>query len=276
MKTITTTEIKKTKNSKSDKKTKSAKQDIITEVKEPETLSSTQETVNEQNLNESVNEQNLNESDNKESTESEQNSIEVGEILYSDEEFIQKLDTIIESFNYLNENNLKNHDINKEFINLIFKKMNKIDKLHTLFRTTSQDILTKELLLSIKSNGSKKKNPKKVVDKEKCAINLLRPTYKEVLKFLNLPDGTEISRAILIQGINAFVKKEKTENNPDIFVDGDSRSFKLIGDLKVLFEFARKQMILRGDSDEETPLPEKIGYTAIMKYLKYFLQEVKN
>jgi hypothetical protein len=169
---------------------------------------------------------------------------------------------------------LKNHDINKEFINTISKRMSKIDKLHTLFRTTSNDVLNKELIASIKSNGQKKKNPKKVVDKEKCAINLVYPTYTEVLKFLNLPEGTEISRGNLIQGINAFVKKEKTENNPDIFVEGDNKSFRPIGELKVLFEFARKQMILRGDSDEDTPLPEKIGYTGIMKYLKYFLHEV--
>ena len=260
----TETEINKTKTSKSGKKTKTSKVEVITE-----------QTIISEDLQESpkeiVIEENI-ESENKEIATEES---EIGDILYSNEEFIQKLDTIIDSFNFINENSLKNHDINKEFINVIHKKMTKMDKLHTLFRTTSQDVLNKELLASIKSNGQKKKNPKKVVDKEKCAINLVYPSYKEVLKFLNLPDGTEISRGNLIQGINAFVRKEKTENNPDIFVDGDNRSFKPIGELKVLFEFARKQMILRGDSDENTPLPEKIGYTEIMKYLKYLLQEVE-
>ena len=267
--TTTETEIKKTKTSKSSKKTKTPKEE-----------NTIQETIITEDLQESSKEnEKAIESENKEITnddkESEKNSSDTGDILYSNEEFIQKLDVIIESFNFINENGLKNHDINKDFINIISKKMIKIDKLHTLFRTTSQDVLNKELLASIKSNGQKKKNPKKTVDKEKCAINLVYPTYKEVLNFLNLPDGTQISRGNLIQGINAFVKKEKTENNPDIFVDGDNKSFRPIGELKVLFEFARKQMILRGDSDEDTPLPEKIGYTGIMKYLKYFLQEVE-
>ena len=76
------------------------------------------------------------ESENKEinndDKESEKNSSDTGDILYSNEEFIQKLDVIIESFNFINENGLKNHDINKDFINIISKKMIKIDKLHTL------------------------------------------------------------------------------------------------------------------------------------------------
>jgi hypothetical protein len=275
METINTveTEIKKTKTSKGNKKNKTPKEEVITTEQELilQNIQESNEIVTTEDKEITTEDKEITTED----KESEKNSSEVGEILYSNEEFIHYLDVIIDSFNFINENSLKNCEINKEFINVISKKMIKIDKLSTIFRTTSQDVLNKELLASIKSNGQKKKNPKKVVDKEKCAINLVYPTYKEVLKFLNLPDGTEISRGNLIQGINAFVKKEKTENNPDIFVEGDNRSFRPIGELKVLFEFARKQMILRGDSDEETPLPEKIGYTGIMKYLKYFLQVEK-
>jgi hypothetical protein len=274
MELTTETEIKKTKTSKGSKKNKIPKEEIITE--EQITNEDLQESTNEVVIEENIESGNLDlelEADSE--SESEKNTSDIDNILYSNEEFIQKLDILIDAFDFINKNSLKNYDINKEFINIISKKMIKIDKLHTVFRTTSQDIFSKELLSSIKSNGQKKKNPKKTVDKDKCAINLVYPSFKEVLKFLNLPDGTEISRRNLIQGINAFVKKEKTENNPDIYVEGDNRSFRLIGELKVLFEFARKQMILRGDSDEDTPLPEKIGYTGIMKYLKYFLKEVE-
>ena len=81
----------------------------------------------------------------------------------------------------------------------------------------------------------------------------------------------------MIQHINAFVKKEKTNNNPDIFVEGDNRKFYLIGDLKVLFDFIKNQMILREDLNESNSFENILSYNQIMKYLKYcFPVESKN
>ena len=112
---------------------------------------------------------------------------------------------------------------------------------------------------------------KKVVDKDKMAINKPHKTYPEVLTFMGLEEDSTISRAQLIQGINAFVKKQKAENNPEIFVEGNNKCFNLIGELKELFDFIKNQMINRGDltDENENSFPSYISYRDIMKYLKY-------
>ena len=130
-------------------------------------------------------------------------------------------------------------------------------------------MMLKENLVSLKYKDSKQNKPKKVVNKENLAINKLMTTYPEVLTFLKLEDGVQVSRALLIQSINSFVKKEKTENNPDIYVKGDNRCFNLIGELKVLFDFIKLRMIERGDLQNESEFPTNISYRQIMKYLKY-------
>ena len=66
-----------------------------------------------------------------------------------------------------------------------------------------------------------------------------------------------------------FCKKEKIANNPDIFVQGDNRRFRLIGNLRILFDFIKHKMILRGDLENPEEFPEHISYTDIFKYLKY-------
>jgi hypothetical protein len=102
-------------------------------------------------------------------------------------------------------------------------------------------------------------------------IEFLKSTYIEVLTFMKL-ENTEvkkIGKCDVLEQINAFVKKEKRANNPDIFVAGDNRRFRLISDLKILFDFIKHQMILRGNLENPEEFPEHIAYTDIFKYLKY-------
>lgn len=183
------------------------------------------------------------------------------------EEYLKHLDLILEGLTFINDKNLKEINLTKDFFTQVTTKCKKIIKLNTQMTTNIVDIMLKENLVSLKNKDSKQNKPKKVVNKENLAINKLMTTYPEVLAFLKLEDGTQVSRALLIQRINSFVKKEKTDKNPDITVAEDNRRFNLIGDLKILFDFIKLKMIERGELKDE--FPTHISYREIMKYLRY-------
>ena len=191
------------------------------------------------------------------------------------EEYLKKLDTIVECLTFVNDKNLKDLNLTKDFFSNVSTRYKKIIKLNNQMTTNLIDIMLKENLVSLKNKDSKQNKPKKVINKENLAINKLMTTYPEVLKFLKLDENAMVSRAQLIQNINAFVKKEKTENNPDIYVKGDNRCFNLIGELKVLFNFIKLKMLERGDLENESEFPNNISYRQIMKYLKYCFPEIK-
>ena len=185
------------------------------------------------------------------------------------EEYILTLDKIIESYTYLNNVSLKDLPMTKDTHIQIINKYKKIIKLNTVLVTDTTDYMSKENVISLKHKDAKQNKPKKVINKENMAINKLLPTYPEVLKFLKLEDGTNVSRALLIQKINNFVREEKLANNPDIYVEGNNQYFNLIGDLKIFFDFIKTKMIERQDLQDESSFPTKISYREIMKYLKY-------
>jgi len=191
------------------------------------------------------------------------------------EEYLKKLDIIVEAFSFINEKNIKDFNLTKDFFSNVSSKHKKINKSNTQLTTNLMDIMLKENLVSLKNKDLKQSKPKKVINKENLAINKLIITYPEVLKFLKFEDNAMVSRAQLIQNINAFVKKEKTDNNPDIYVKGDNRCFNLIGELKVLFDFIKLKMLERGDLENESEFPSNISYRQIMKYLKYCFHEIK-
>jgi hypothetical protein len=185
------------------------------------------------------------------------------------EDYLKKLHTVVELLTDITSTSLKDLEISKDFLNSLSSDSKKINKLNLTLVTAIQDFLLKENLSSLKKVSKSSKTPKKVVNKENFAINKPNDSYPEVLQFMGIEEGTPISKGQIIQKINAFVKEQKTSNNPDIFVEGDNRSFRIIGDLKVLFTFVQKQMIERGDMKSGDKFPEHIAYTGIMKYLKY-------
>lgn len=191
-------------------------------------------------------------------------------VTHTKEEIIQHFDNIIESLTFISNENLKDQDLTKEFLLAIANKIKKMNTLSPKVIQNTLELLLKENLSSIKSKDLKNgKKLKKTINKENCAINKKITSYPEIIKFMELPEDTLISKGQIIQSISAFVKKEKSNENPDIIVVGDNRSFRLIGSLKLLFNFIQKVMIERNDLKNEDPFPTQISYTQIMKYLKY-------
>jgi hypothetical protein len=189
---------------------------------------------------------------------------------YSCNDYLSKLDQVSDGLSYLNDKYLKDYDITKDFISQVNTKLKKINKFLFNINQTISDHLFKENLSSIKKDTKNSKKPKKQIDKEKCAINIVSDTYPEVLSFMELSDDvSQVSKAQVMQEINSYVKKEKLEKNPDILVEGDNKSFQINGRLSPLFVFIKKQMIERGDLQDESEFPKQLMYTQLMKYLKY-------
>jgi hypothetical protein len=201
---------------------------------------------------------------------SEVNSENSVELSYSTDEYIQKMILMNECLAYMNSVDLKNLDLTKENMTKICSNNKKSNQLLTKHNSSLMDHMCKENCSALKKE-SKNSKPKKVVDPSTMSINKKLPTYPEVLTFAKLADDSLISRAQLIQIINAFVKTNKEDKESGIYVNGDNKSFNLIGDLKVLFDFVKSQMITRGDLkvEDEASFPKKLGYRDIMKYLKY-------
>ena len=263
----TNTETKKPKVSKKTKKSEQTTESIneaSSKIEEPiKEILKTEPVITVQD--EEVNEQN-DEDENQETSDP--------EAVYSMNELLQNYDLFLKPLEFISKQNLKNYDVSKDSITQITKVMNKAIKLFANIQISNNDFLTKETASSLKTKDAKAKKPKKVVNKENFAINKENETYKEVLSFMKLGENTNVSKAQILQAINAFVKKEKTANNPEIFFEGDNKRFKLIGDLKILFEFIKKQMIKRGDLGNSDEFPKDLAYTQIMKYLKYCFPEI--
>jgi hypothetical protein len=84
---------------------------------------------------------------------------------------------------------------------------------------------------------------------------------------MNLEQGTLVSRSDALTAITGYVKQEK-EKNPDIILESDKRSFKLIGDLKVLFD-GIQQVMESKNLLENKQMPTEIKYTQIMEYMTH-------
>ena len=201
---------------------------------------------------------------------SEVNSVNSVELSYLTDEFIQKIILMNECLTYMNNIDLKNLDLTKENMTKICSSNKKINQLLTKHNSNLMDHMCKENCSSLKKE-SKNSKPKKVADPSTMSINKKLPTYAEVLTFAKIEGDSLISRADLIRSINSFVKTHKEDKKSPIYVEGDNKSFNLIGDLKVLFDFVKSQMIERGDLkvEDEANFPKKLGYRDIMKYLKY-------
>ena len=261
---------------KSSKSTKTTKNEILEEnlenlIQEEENLETNlehfiQEEENLEESNEEINKKKLideifPEDDSNESSDSNDDE--------EKENLNMQLDLIIETLSLVTDTNLKEFTLTKEFVTQLSKKVKDINKLSSKLFTNTLDIYTKENLVSIKNKNSKQKKPKKIVNKENMAINKGQETFSEVLQFMEFEENSLVSRAQLIKKINSFVRIEKEKKNPDIFVEGDNKLFKLIGPLKDLFDFIKNKMIEREDFSESDDFPIQISYRDIMKYLKY-------
>jgi len=162
---------------------------------------------------------------------------------------------------------LKDSDLSKDErskVEASFKKLNK--SLNTV-QSSYYEHLSKQLSNFEKTSGSKSGGVKKVQDKEKSAIHKKLAVHPFLLNFMKLDQGTLVSRSDALSAITGYVKQEK-EKNPDIIVESDKRSFKLIGELKVLFN-GIEQIMKSKNLLEGKQFPTEIKYTQIMQYMTH-------
>lgn len=171
-------------------------------------------------------------------------------------------DTLTESSKYFKDNSLSKDERAK-----VEAGLKKLVKSFSGFQQAYTDYLSKHLSLLEKSAGSKSSTVKKVTDKEKSAIHKKLPVYPFLLSFMKLEPGSQVSRSDALTAITGFVKTEKV-TNPDIIVEDDKRSFKLIGELQTLFAGIEGVMKTKGLLQDKT-FPTNIKYTQIMQYMTH-------
>ena len=187
------------------------------------------------------------------------------------EQVIQHLQTSVKSLEYVLSNNLKDIDLDKDFLKTYVENITKIqEKLLPKLISNTMSYMLKENVVSLKKSSKKKSKPATASNPEDKAINKKVDTYPEILKFMDLPEGDKISKGELLRKITQYVKYERDElKNPDIVVEGNKRLFNLVGKLGPLFKFIKAQMIERGKITDSDPFPTQLAYTQIMTYLGY-------
>lgn len=161
----------------------------------------------------------------------------------------------------------KDFSLNKEDRSKMELALKKFSKATALVQTSYVDLLTKQVSALEKNVVSKSSVPK-VFDKEKAAIHKKLVAQPFLLTFMKAEPGALVSRAEALSAITGYVKEEKLKN-PEIIVEGDKKSFKLIGDLKVLFDGIRVVMENKKLVTAEKPFPETIKFTQIMEYMSH-------
>jgi len=149
---------------------------------------------------------------------------------------------------------------------------------------TNKEKLNSKMLHINRDAKQIKKATEKVVDENgeeikkdtsNHAVNIKRNTFPEVLKFMDLPEDTLVSRTDVHRALLDFIKTEKSKENTDIYFDEKKKSYKIVGKMKILFDFIRLEKIKRGKMTEEENLPESITNTDIMKYTGYCFPETE-
>jgi len=91
---------------------------------------------------------------------------------------------------------------------------------------------------------------------------------------LETTETTKITVSELLNSILEFLYEQKSAGNPDIFIIGDNKRFRLTGDLKILFDFIKKQIIKRDKlEDLEIFNEDIIRYIDLNKYIRYCVRQ---
>lgn len=171
-------------------------------------------------------------------------------------------DKLVEFSKYFKDNTLSKDERLK-----LENGFKKFSKANSALQQSYYEYLSKQVSSLEKNSGNKSGGVKKVTDKEKSAIHKKHNVHPFLLKFMNLEPNTLVSRSDALTAITGYVKHEKI-TNPDIIVTNDKMKFKLIGDLKPLFDGIEGVMntknILKGAS-----MPTEIKYTQIMEYMTH-------
>jgi len=169
-------------------------------------------------------------------------------------------DKLVEIVKYFKDNTLSKEERSK-----VESGLRKFQKSSLTLQQSYSDYLSKQVSVLEKSSGSKSGGVKKVTDKEKSAIHKKLSVQPFLLNFMKLEPNTLVSRSDALTAITGFVKQEKLKN-PEIIVENDKRSFKLIGELKTLFDGIGNIMKSKNLIDAT---PTQIKYTQIMQYMTH-------
>ena len=178
-------------------------------------------------------------------------------------EFINSTSDKLAEFSKVFKDNVLSKD-ERNKVEAAFKKM--LKSTSTL-QVGYYDYLSRQVAALEKNYGSKSGGAKKVTDKDKAAIHKKLPVHPFLLSFMKLEPNTQVSRSDALSAITGYVKDEKVKN-PDIMIEGDKRSFQLIGDLKPLFDGIEKIMVSKNLLEGKT-MPTQIKYTQIMQYMTH-------
>ncbi len=135
-----------------------------------------------------------------------------------------------------------------------------------------EDFLNSEVNVQRKKSSgarSEKKRAKKEssggADEElkNSPVKTPQVVHEILLKFMNKPKDTLVSRAEALASINDFVRTHKHNENKEILVPGQNKRFNLIGSLKELFTDMKNIGMIES-------IPENIAYTDIMTYTSKF------
>ena len=204
-----------------------------------------------------------------------QESVLVEQSKSSDDVVLQELDftTVVDFINSTSDRLLeyakffKDSTLSKDERGKVETSFKKFQKSYNTVQNAYYDHLSRQVSTLEKSSGSKSGGTKKVQDKEKSAIHKKLHVHPFLLSFMKLDQGTLVSRSDALTAITGYVKQEK-ETNPDIIVASDKRSFKLIGELKFLFNGIEQIMKSRNLLDDKQ-MPTEIKYTQIMQYMTH-------
>lgn len=183
-----------------------------------------------------------------------------------------ELNSVIESLNNISDKLLEYSKYLKDTVfvkderNKVELSIKRIIKSSLLIQSAYTENLSKQLSSMEKISLNKSSGVKKIIDKEKSAIHKKLNVQPFLLNFMKLEPGTLVSRSDALSSITSYVKQEKVKN-PDIIVESDKRSFKLIGELKTLFDGIYGIMATKGQPVDN--LPEQIKYTQIMQYMTH-------
>ena len=171
-------------------------------------------------------------------------------------------DRFAENIKYFKENPMSKEERSK-----FETSMKNMFKSYITMQSAYYDNMSKQLSTLEKYASNKSSGVKKTTDKDKAAIHKKLPVHPFLLSFMKLEPGTLVSRSESLSAINGYVKSEKAKN-PDIILDNDKRSFKLIGELEPLFAGIKKVMENKKLLDGKE-MPAHIKYTQIMEYMSH-------
>jgi hypothetical protein len=196
-----------------------------------------------------------------------ENSENSTNIVQNKDDFLNNLVVINNLLTEINKNNFKKFVFTKE-------ELKTCDNIYHKIGTNKEKLNQKMMQINRDVKSSKKQVLKEdgteiVKDTSNHAVNKKKETFKEVIEFLDLPENSLVSRTDVHRGMIKFIETEKAKVNTDIFYDETKKNFKLIGKMKVLFEFIREEKIKRGKMEETEQLPEYIQNKDIMKYTSY-------